>query len=195
MTKRNTIVIQLAASICCVGFQAAFAQDVRATLGGRVSDPQGAVVPSATVVVTSDDTRVEHRTITNQQGNWIVQFLLPGAYHFTVTAPGFKTTEQNGLELQAADNKQIDVQLEVGATSQSVEVKAETPLIDTTSATSGTVITNQEILEMPLASHVVTLLSVLSPGVVAQDQNNNVVHLWSYNGASQFTADGGRNNI
>jgi hypothetical protein len=48
---------------------------------------------------------------------------------------------------------------------------------------------------MPTFSHVITLLSVLSPGVVAQDQNNNVAHLWSYNAASQFTADGGRNNL
>ena len=67
--------------------------------------------------------------------------------------------------------------------------------MDTTSAVSGTVITQTEINEMPTSSHVVTLLAVLSPGVVAQDQNNNVAHLWSYNAASQFTADGGRNNI
>src|SRR5581483_8695324 len=98
-------------------------------------------------------------------------------------------------ELQAADVKQIDVKLEVGALSQTIDVTDEAPLIDTTAAISGTVITSEEILEMPNSSHVVTLLSMLSPGVIPQDQDNNVVQAWSNNGASQFTANGGRNNV
>jgi len=170
------------------------AQEVRATMGGRVIDAQGGVVPSATVVVVSDDTEVKQQTSTNPQGNWIVQFLLPGRYHLSVTAPGFKAMERSGILLQAGDNKQLDSQLEVGSTTQSVEVTAEVPLIDTTSATSGTVVTTREITEMPSSSHVVTLLAVLSPGVTAQDQNGNVAHMWSYLAGSQFTADGGRNN-
>src|SRR5207237_8210287 len=101
----------------------------------------------------------------------------------------------DGITLQAADIKQFDVQLEVGATTKSVEVTAEAALIDTTAATSGTVISQVEMTEMPTISHVPTLLAILSPGVVAQDQNNNIVRPWSYIGASQFTADGGRNNI
>ena len=173
----------------------ASSQEVRATLGGRVSDPQGAVVPAAKVVVTSDDTDVKQQTVTNAQGNWIIQFLLPGHYRFTIAAPGFKTENRSGVELQTADNKQIDVQLEIGSAAQSIDVTAEVPLIDTTSATSGTVITSEQISELPSSTHVATLLAVLSPGVLAQDQNGNVVHMWSFNGASQFTADGGRNNI
>jgi hypothetical protein len=170
------------------------AQEVRATMGGRVIDAQGGVVPAATVLVVSDDSGVKQQTSTNSQGNWIVQFLLPGRYRFSMTAPGFKSLERSGIQLQAGDNKQLDSQLEVGATSQSVEVTAEVPLIDTTSATSGTVITTKEITDMPSASHLVTLLAVLSPGVAAQDQNGNVAHMWSYLAGSQFTADGGRNN-
>jgi hypothetical protein len=171
------------------------AQEVRAAIGGRVVDPSGSLVPNATVEVVNDDTKVKQTARTNAQGAWVVEFLNPGPYHFTVTADGFKAVSRKGITLQAADNKQIDSSLQVGATTQTVEVVADTPLVDTTSATSGTVITQEEINEMPTSSHVVTLLSVLSPGVVAQDQNNNVAHLWSYNAASQFTADGGRNNI
>jgi hypothetical protein len=171
------------------------AQEVRATIGGRVMDSQGAAVPNASIQVVNDETNVELNAKTNGQGAWIIEFLNPGPYHMKVSAPGFKTETQRGITLQAADNKQFDTQLEVGQSSQTIEVVAEAQLVDTTSATSGTVITHQEIMEMPSASHVVTLLSVLSPGVVAQDQNNNVAHLWSYNAASQFQADGGRNNI
>ena len=136
----------------------------------------------------------KHQTKTNEQGNWTVQFLLPAHYHFSMTAPGFKTTERK-VELQAADNKQFDVNWKLARHRNLSKLRRRRPLIDTTSATSGTVITNQEILEMPTSSHVVTLLAVMSPGVMAQDQNNNIAHLWSYNAASQFTADGGRNNL
>src|SRR6266699_576705 len=103
--------------------------------------------------------------------------------------------QRGGVTLQTADDKEIDVQLEVGATTESVEVSSGTPLIDTTSATSGTVITSEELNELPTSSHVVTLFATLSPGLVAQYQNNNVAHLWSFNAASQFEANGGRNNI
>ena len=187
-------------TICSIAFclvaacSSLLAQEVRATLGGRVIDAQGGVVPGAAVVVASDETGVKQHVLTNSQGNWTVQFLLAGHYRISITAAGFKTLERTGIELQAADNKQLDLQLEVGATTQSVEVVGDIALIDTTSATSGTVITNKEITEMPSSSHVITLLATLSPGVVAQDQNGNVAHMWSYLAGSQFTADGGRNN-
>jgi hypothetical protein len=171
------------------------AQEVRATIGGRVMDAQGAMIPNASIEVVNTDTNVKQNARTNGQGVWIVEFLNPGPYEFTVTAQGFRSETRKGITLQAADDKLFDTHLEIGATSQTVEVVADTPLVDTTSAVSGTVITQQEITEMPSSSHVVTLLSVLSPGVMAQDQNNNIAHLWSYNAASQFTADGGRNNI
>jgi hypothetical protein len=194
MFQKTFRIASLLAVASCAG-SLAVAQESRATLGGRVSDATGAVIPDATVVVISDDTGVKQQTNTNKQGNWAVQFLLPGAYHFTVTAAGFKTEDRGGITLQTSDYKQIDVHLEIGSSSQTVEVTAEAPLIDTTAATSGTVITKEEITELPSSSHVATLLATLSPGVVAQDQNNNVVHMWSYIGGSQFTADGGRNNI
>jgi hypothetical protein len=171
------------------------AQEVRATLGGRVTDAQGATVPNALVTVTSQETNVEQHTRTNPQGNWTMQFLLPGIYTFTISEQGFKTARSGQIELQAADIKQIDTHLELGSTRDTVAVTAEVPLIDTTSATSGTVISQEQIEEIPSMTHISTLLATLSPGVIAQDQNNNVGHLWSYNAASQFTANGGRNNV
>ena len=169
-------------------------QESRATLGGRVIDAQGAVVPKAEVVVISDSTGVQQQTQTNEQGNWIVRFLIPGSYSFKITASGFKQAETHGILLQTADNKSIDTQLELGATSTQVTVTAETLLVDTTAATSGTVITQEQIAEMPSMSRVTTLLATLSPGVVQQDQNQNIAHLWSHDAATRFTVNGGRNN-
>lgn len=174
-----------------IAVQIGWGQESRATMSGRVTDPQSAVVPNAEVVVRSDDTAVEQITRTNSQGNWTVRFLIPGNYSFHVTAPGFKTAEHRGILLQTADQKQFDTVLEIGSTSTQVEVRAEAELIDTTAATSGTVITQKEISEMPSMSRVVTLLATLAPGVVQQDQNQNVAHLWSHDAASQISADGG----
>ena len=120
-------------------------QEARATLSGRVADPQKAMVPDADVMVRSDDTGVEQTTRTNVQGNWAVRFLIPGSYSLRVTAPGFKQVELHGIALQTADQKQIDIQLEVGSTNTQIEVTAEAPLIDTTAATSGTVISKEQI--------------------------------------------------
>jgi len=194
MSRFKTPFVLLLAALSCSP-AILHAQDTRATIGGRVLDSQGGLVPNASVEVVNVDTNVKQDVKTNSKGVWIVEFLLPGNYEFTISANGFKTETRKGITLQTADDKQFDTRLQVGAATQTVEVVADTPLVDTTSAVSGTVITQQEINEMPTSSHVITLLAVLSPGVVAQDQNNNVAHLWSYNAASQFTADGGRNNI
>jgi hypothetical protein len=171
------------------------AQEVRATLGGRVTDPAGAVVPGAAISVISEDTNVTFSTKSNDQGSWTIQFLIPAHYRLLIAANGFKTSERAGIELQIADVKQIDVQLELGSATQTVEVTGEAPLLDTTSAVSGSVVGSQEILEMPSSSHVVSMLALMAPGVAQIDQDNNPVHMWSYIGASSFTANGGRNNI
>src|SRR4051794_35220950 len=170
------------------------AQEARATLGGRVMDAQGAVVAGAQVAVISIETGLKQSATTNSEGNWSVRFLIPGTYRFTVTASGFKQAEHPRIELQTADNKSIDIQLAVGASTDHVTVTADAPLIDTSAASSGTVINQKQILEMPTNSRVVTLFATLSPGVLQQDQNNNVFQLWSFNAASQFTVNGGTNN-
>ena len=181
--------------LLCAAVEPALAQEFRASIGGRVTDPQGSVVPGAAVTLVSEDTAVRFEAKTNTQGIWTIEFLLPARYRLAISAGGFKTSERTGIELQTADVKQIDVELVLGSASQTVEVNAEAPLVDTTSAVSGTVVTSEQILDMPSSSHVVTQLAALSPGVIPVDQNNNPVHMWSYIGASGFTANGGRNNV
>jgi Carboxypeptidase regulatory-like domain len=189
--KKSSLVLALA---MFAATSSLWAQSSRASLGGRVTDAQGSAVPNAEVSVVSEDTAVKQTTKTNDQGNWVVQFLIPARYNFTISAAGFKSVERKGIVLQTSDNKQIDSQLEIGSTTTELTVTAEVPLIDTTAATSGTVISQDQILEMPSSSRVLTILATLSPGVIQQDQNNNTAHLWSHDAASQITVDGGRNN-
>src|SRR5215469_7535520 len=86
-------------------------QEARATMSGRVLDPQNRVVANAGVVVRSEDTGVDQSTQTNEQGNWSVRFLIPGNYGLRITVQGFKPVELRGIALQTADQKQFDLQL------------------------------------------------------------------------------------
>ena len=169
----------------------ALAQESRAVMNGRVTDGQGAVIPNAGITIRADDTGVEQTAKTNAQGNWTVRFLIPGSYTLTIAAAGFKPVEHTKIVLQTGDQKQIDTQLEIGSAVTRIEVTAETPLIDTTAATSGNVITKEQMSEMPTMSRIATTMATLSPGVLQMDQNQNVAHLWSHDAASQLSANGG----
>lgn len=178
----------------CLAAPVLRAQESRATLTGRVVDAQGAVVPGASVTVTAEDTNVKQETQTNEQGLWTVRFLNPGAYTIVVSAAGFKTAERKGITLQVADMKQIDIRLELGALAETVVVTAEAPLIDTTAASSGTVIESEAVTEIPIMSRIPFQLATMSPGVQAIDQNQNVAMMWSNNAASQYRVNGGRDD-
>jgi hypothetical protein len=168
----------------------AYGQDVRASLGGRVTDSQGAIIPNATVAVTSDETGVVQTTNTNSSGNWIVLTLLPGHYHFEVKAPGFKTEERTSIELQIGDKKYVDTQMQVGTVSQSMTVEATTPLIDLTSSASGSVVTQAELEEIPSQSNAPTMDVGILPGVTVNTGVGGGVFLWSNSGLSGTSVNG-----
>jgi len=168
------------------------AQESRATLEGCVRDQHGAVISDASIEVTSEETGISQQVLTNNAGLWSVRFLNPGAYTLTVTAQNFRTVERKGITLEVADDKRIDMVLSVGSRSELVTVTADAPLIDTSSAISGTVIDSAIISELPMESRIPYLLAGLSPGVHLQDQNNNVAFMWSNNAASQILVNGGR---
>jgi hypothetical protein len=168
------------------------AQENRATLRGRITDSSGAAVPGAAVTVISLDTQVKQQTKSNEQGLWSARYLNPGNYMVVVSADGFRTIEQKGITLQTADDKQLDLKLDVGVLAESVVVSAEAPLIDTSASTAGTVIESAAISEIPMLSRIPFLLATMSPGVMAQDQNQNVAMMWSNNAASEFSVNGGR---
>src|SRR5438067_1483253 len=94
----------------------AWSQESRAIVSGTITDPQAAVVPSAMVVVRNLETNVESRTVSNEHGHYSVPPLNPGRYSVTVTANGFKTVVQHGVELRVADRIALDFKLDLGGT-------------------------------------------------------------------------------
>lgn len=192
--RRRAVCALVVSVVLCLLCGSVYGQEARANLEGRVTDPQGGVVPGATVSVISEATNVKQDTTTNEQGSWTVRFLNPGSYRIVVSAPGFKTSERRGIVLQTADMKQVDLVLEVGEVSDKITVVAEAPLIDTTTATSGTVIEREVLEEMPVMSRIPFQLATMSPGVQQVDQNNNVAMMWSKNAASAIRVNGGRDD-
>lgn len=166
-----------------------YGQGSNVVLGGKVFDSQGKVIQHATVVVTSVERQTQWTAVTNNEGSWRLEGLVEGHYVFQVSASGFKTLQHSAVELQIADQKFVDVVLEVGSTSEKVMVVAATPLIDTTAAVSGTVITTSQLQELPSQTNSPVALATMVPGVILGIPTGGVPHLWSNTSESAITVD------
>jgi hypothetical protein len=144
-----------------------WAQSGTASLTGRVTDPQGAVIPGATITVTHRATGAARTTVTNESGVYQLSSLPPGMYEVTIELSGFRTARLENIELRVDTATRLpDVRLEVGALAETVTVQAESPIINTTDASVGNVLSEQQIRQLPVeARNVVHLLS-LQPGAV-----------------------------
>src|SRR5262249_42939910 len=150
--------------VAVLGLLPAFAQ-TEASISGVVHDPSGAVIPGVSVTVTNPATNFVRMAISNEAGVYNFPVLQPGRYNIKVELPGFRTIEQNGVELQVQQSARIDFTLQVGEISQTVEVSGTAALIATENATVGTVIENKRIVEMPLNGRNFLQLTALSPNV------------------------------
>src|SRR5712692_4914750 len=110
----------------------ALAQETTAGFQGTVKDPSGGLVPNATIEVSSPALIGTREVATDSGGNYRFAALPPGEYAMTVTAPGFRTYKQSGIQLSAGRLPVIEVRLEVGAVAETVEVSSEAVLLDTT---------------------------------------------------------------
>ncbi|MEK7409313.1 MAG: TonB-dependent receptor [Acidobacteriota bacterium] len=140
-------------------------QDTRGSITGRVLDPQGAVIPGATVTITNTETNVTSHTATNETGYFEVNLLIPGSYTVTAEAAGFKKMVRTGLVVNVAGRLDIPLQLQVGQLAETVEVTAEAPLLDTTTASGGRVIDNRQIMQLPFSDLNPFVLAGLAPGM------------------------------
>jgi hypothetical protein len=119
-------------------------------ISGVVEDPSGAAIPGATVVARSVATGVKTTAITSSAGFFSFQGLLVGAYSVTVSARGFRTFSKQDVRVLAGVTPNLDIRLELGATTQSVTVHGGAPLLDTTSTTQGETRSGQELTEFPV---------------------------------------------
>src|SRR5579862_2361664 len=143
-----------------------FSQTTTGRILGTVSDPSGAAVPGAAVVVT-DTQRGSVRTVaTDDSGNYFVTQLQPGVYKVRAEAKGFKTVDRVNIVIEVATDVRVDIALPTGQVSETVVVTDEVPLVNTSSATLGGTLSNKEINDLPLNGRNYENLLQLRPGVI-----------------------------
>jgi len=160
------LALALGASILVVATPPAFAQVDRAELEGTVTDPSGSVVVGATVKIVATDTGLTAEQPTSSKGYYRFPGLAVGSYTVTVTSTGFKTKVVEDVVVRIGQTHTLDVQLEVGAINEKVEVKASAPA-DRTSAEESTVIDTNRIANLPVNGRDWSELTMLAP--FAQD--------------------------
>jgi Carboxypeptidase regulatory-like domain/TonB dependent receptor len=129
----------------------AFAQQDRGTITGSVTDPSGAVVANVKITITSAGTQATYHAQTNEHGQYTVPNLPTGLYLVSFEADGFKKHVREKLTLGVAQTLRVDAQLEVGATSDTVNITGEASLLQTETPDVGTSITKQQLNQLPLS--------------------------------------------
>ncbi|SDE76805.1 TonB-dependent receptor [Terriglobus roseus] len=166
-----------------------------ATLSGVVKDPQGALIPNATVTVHSNATGAERSVTSGNSGEYVLPSLQPGEYTVTVAAAGFATFKVEKFVLQVDQKADLPVQLSVGAEGVTVQVEGGgAPVIDAGSMTVGQVIDKTTVQEIPLNGRHFLDLTVLTPGGVTAPANGNLTAPSRGVGAFSFLTAGNRDD-
>jgi hypothetical protein len=170
---RMPLHVVLMTALCSISFSAlnftpAFAQEVTGTIVGTVTDPTGAAIPNATITVTNTDRSTVIRTLTaGGQGEFRASLLPVGTYSVTIDAPGFKARTETGIRVNVSDQHTVKAVLELGQTSETVNVEASALQVDTQSATAQGLVTGTQIRELALQNRNYEELVSLMPGVSA----------------------------
>jgi Carboxypeptidase regulatory-like domain/TonB-dependent Receptor Plug Domain len=135
-------------------------------ISGTVKDQSGSAIPGATVTISETDTGGVRSFTTDASGAYAIPNLSVGTYTVEVKATGFTTSVRSGIVLHVGDQPVIDVQMNVGSMTQTVEVASAVPTIDTSNAVVGGVVENEQIENLPLNGRGFADLAVLQPGVV-----------------------------
>jgi hypothetical protein len=170
-----------------------------ATVNGVVKDPSGAAIPNARVELTNVNTAVVRTTTTNSDGAYAFPSVVPGVYTMRASAPGFASVSQPPTTLEVSQTATLDFQLTVGTTQQNVTVNAsEGAALETSTSELGTVVSTQEVTDLPLNGRNFTQLLTITAGVstINRDQNSGGGGNWAGNSLGSFSfpaVNGARN--
>jgi len=169
MSAAVRVFVILAISIFGAG--QAYAQVAGATLSGTVKDASGASLPNAQVAITDVATGVTRAVSSGGAGLFTAPNLLPGTYEVRVTATGFSTQLQKGVTLTVGAQQVLDITMQVGQMTQTVEVTTEAPTVELTSSTLSAEVNATTVRELPLNGRSWTDLTNLQPGVVTAESH------------------------
>jgi hypothetical protein len=141
------------------------------SITGTVTDQTGAVIPGAKVTATRVETGVSRSTVTTSAGTYTIPSLVVGTYNVTAEAVGFKTGTAKEITLDVAQERAVDFKLVLAGVTESVEVSAAPPLLDTTDGVIAGVVSSEQVQNLPLNGRDITALVMMQPGM-AQDQGS-----------------------
>ncbi|HKQ86894.1 MAG TPA: TonB-dependent receptor [Candidatus Acidoferrales bacterium] len=160
-------VVLLVGVLVAIGtFSSAFGQGVTGQILGTVEDQSKAVIPGATVTVTNEANGYQASVPTSATGDYVVPALPPGGYKVTVDARGFQQAVSNNVVVTVNGTSRVDFTMQIGASTQTVEVQATAPLVDSTNATMGNDLSTRQVESIPLYGRVYSQLIDLMPGAV-----------------------------
>jgi hypothetical protein len=185
-------------SVAGLNASRAMAQQATANVTGLVRDQSGAAIANAQVELISASTGVVRRTSTNTDGIYNFPSVVPGSYSMQVSAPGFNAVSQPPVILQVGQTATFDFHLNVGGTTSTVTVTAEAPALQTATSELGTVVSPDQMNDLPLNGRNFTELLLITPGTVNLNTDQNSGGGGGWNGASvgQFSfpaVNGARN--
>ncbi len=167
-----------------------FCQSSAGTIQGTVVDSEGAVIPNASVTITNAGTNRSVVIQSNAEGLFSLPSLDPGPYSVEVKVPNFKTTTEQ-VTLQTAQVVNLEVALKTGATSETVEVTAATPIVDTSTSGVSDTIVGRQITDLPLNGRNFTQLAALTPGVTRGQPGNQQSGQGNQAETFRYAASGG----
>ena len=177
MCGRSSFVVACRASVklaCALLLPTALlAQSTTASLSGTITDSTAAAIPAATVTAVNLATAFTRTTTASATGEYLLTFLPVGSYRVEASAQGFKKFAQTGVVLDVNTNARLDIKLEIGAQAETVEVNSDAPMVNTNDASLGQLITNNDILNLPLVNRDVYTLLTLTPGVGSAVSENS----------------------
>jgi hypothetical protein len=175
------------------------AQQGTTDLRGRVVDSQGGALPGVTVTVRNQATGMFRETVSSEDGSFIASSLVPGTYEASAALQGFKKFNRRDLILEVGKTATIEVKMEVGSFEETVNVSAESPLVDVTSKEIGGNITSETLTQLPSVNGnfigFIGLLPGIVPSISTESFGSDSI---SVNGQdprnNNYTVDGGNNN-
>jgi outer membrane receptor protein involved in Fe transport len=197
---RRTLFALLVIAFAAIEAQA---QLSTASLSGSITDPAGAVVPQAKITLIQTDTNFTRIATSKDDGSFHEEFLPVGPYKVSVAAKGFKTLLRSGIVLSVMQEATLNLTLEIGGQSETVNVTADVPLVNLSNSTLGASISNVQIDNLTLINRDAYALLQLTPGVQSYANTNslgfNEVHVYINGSTDDFTGqvsyylDGGLN--
>ena len=162
--------IYAVAAIALLASAALLGQEFRGTFSGQVRDAQGAAIAKVKITATQKGTGVKAETLSSETGEYTIPFLTPGEYEIAAEMSGFKTYKREGLTLSIGEHPVVDIKLEVGQSGQSVMVTADAPMIESSNASVGQVISTAEVEDIPMNGRTPMMLSRLAMGVIGTNE-------------------------